>query len=46
MRNPSNALRQAYRRKWANERKPLPDVDVAAAGGWKAVQTLNRLPAG
>jgi integrase len=31
----------AYRRKWATERKHLPDVDVAAAGGWKTVQTLK-----
>lgn len=23
-----------YRRKWATERKHLPDVDVARAGGW------------
>ena len=25
-----------YRRKWATERKHLPDVDVARAGGWSA----------
>jgi integrase len=31
----------AYRRKWATERKHLPDVDVAEAGGWKTVQTLK-----
>jgi len=24
----------AYRRKWATERKHMPDVDLAAAGGW------------
>jgi hypothetical protein len=27
------SLWHAYRRKWATERKHLPDVDVAAAGG-------------
>ncbi|MCZ6714752.1 MAG: tyrosine-type recombinase/integrase [Deltaproteobacteria bacterium] len=35
------SLRHAYRRKWANERKHLPDIDVAAAGGWKTAQTLR-----
>ena len=35
------SLWHAYRRKWATERKHLPDVDVAAAGGWKTVQTLK-----
>jgi integrase len=35
------SLWRAYRRKWATERKHLPDVDVAAAGGWKTVQTLK-----
>lgn len=30
-----------YRRKWRRERKHLPDADVAAAGGWLAVQTLK-----
>ena len=29
-----------WRRKWASERKHLPLVDVAAAGGWKDTQTL------
>ena len=29
-----------YRRKWGTERKHLPIVDVAAAGGWKDTQTL------
>lgn len=28
------SLWHAYRRKWATERKHLPDADVAAAGGW------------
>ena len=35
------SLWHAYRRKRATERKHLPDVDVAAAGGWKTVQTLK-----
>jgi hypothetical protein len=35
------SLWHAYRRKWATERKHLPDVDVAAAGGWITVQTLK-----
>ena len=35
------SLWHAYRRKWATERKHLPDVDVATAGGWKTVQTLR-----
>ena len=32
----------AFRRKWASERKHLPLVDVAAAGGWKGTVTLTR----
>lgn len=36
------SLWHAYRRKWATERKSLPDVDVAAAGGWKTTATLKR----
>jgi len=31
----------SYRRKWATERKHLPAADVAAAGGWKEVDTLK-----
>ena len=31
-----------YRRLWASERKHLPDVDVAAAGGWKDTVALKR----
>ncbi len=31
-----------YRRKWATERKHLPDVDVAAAGGWKELESLRQ----
>ncbi len=32
----------AYRRKWAMERQHLPDVDVAAAGGWTETSSLKR----
>jgi hypothetical protein len=32
----------AYRRLWASERKHLPDVDVAAAGGWKDPATMKQ----
>jgi integrase len=35
------SLWHAYRRKWATERKHLPDVDVAAAGGWTDTATLR-----
>ena len=35
------SLWHAYRRKWLTERKHLPDVDVAAAGGWKDTQALK-----
>jgi len=31
----------AYRRLWASERKHMPDVDVAAAGGWKDTRALK-----
>ena len=31
----------AYRQLWASERKNLPDVDVAAAGGWKDTRSLQ-----
>jgi integrase len=31
-----------YRRKWATERKNLSLKDVAAAGGWKDIETLLR----
>jgi hypothetical protein len=30
-----------YQRKWVTERKHLPDVDAAAAGGWKTPRTLE-----
>ena len=35
------SLWHAYRRKWATERKHLPDVDVAQAGGWKSTHALK-----
>ena len=31
-----------YRRKWATERKHIPDVDVAAAGGWVELESLKK----
>ena len=36
------SLWHAYRRKWATERKHLPNTDVAAAGGWADTQALKR----
>lgn len=30
-----------FRRKWASERKHMPDVDVMAAGGWKSPVALK-----
>lgn len=38
----NGGLWHAYRRKWATERKHLPIVDVAAAGGWRDTETLLR----
>lgn len=35
------SLWHAFRRGWATARKHMPDVDVAAAGGWKDVSTLR-----
>ena len=35
------SLFHAYCRKWATERKHVPDVDVAEAGGWKTTETLK-----
>ena len=35
------SLWHAYRRKWATERKHLPDADVAATGGWKNTVSLK-----
>ena len=37
------SLWHAYRRKWATERKHLPDADVAAAGGWTNSLTLKKV---
>jgi len=37
----NGSLWHAYRRKWAIERKHLPDADVAAAGGWANLNTLR-----
>ena len=36
------SLWHAYRRGWATSRKHLPDVDVAAAGGWASTDTLRK----
>lgn len=35
------SLWHAYRRGWATARKHLPDIDVAAAGGWADTATLK-----
>jgi len=35
-------LWHAFRRLWSVERKHLPDVDVAKAGGWRALATMKR----
>jgi integrase len=32
----------SFRRGWASARKHIPDVDVAAAGGWKDTSTMKR----
>jgi hypothetical protein len=37
----AGSLWHAYRRKWATERKHLPDQDVAAAGGWSDLTSLK-----
>lgn len=37
----AGGLWHAYRRLWANERKDLPDVDVADAGGWTGTKALR-----
>lgn len=31
-----------YRRLWASERKHMPDVDVAGAGGWRDLRALKQ----
>jgi integrase len=36
----AGGLWHPYRRRWATERKHLPLVDVAAAGGWRDKATL------
>ena len=33
---------RGLRRKWVSERKHLPDVDVAKAGGWRSINTMKR----
>jgi integrase len=38
----AGGLWHPYRRKWATERKHLPDVDVAAAGGWAELTSLKK----
>lgn len=35
------SLWHAYRRGWATARKFMPDVDVAAAGGWSDLSSLK-----
>ncbi len=35
------SLWHAYRRAWVTKRKHLPDVDVAAAGGWSDLRALK-----
>lgn len=37
---PDGSLWHVFRRVWATERKHLPPKDVAAAGGWRDIQTL------
>lgn len=39
----SGSLWHCYRRMWASERKGLPDVDVAAAGGWSSLTALKTI---
>ncbi len=36
------SLWHAFRRKWATERKHISAADVARAGGWSSVETLQR----
>ena len=38
----NGSLWHAYRRKWATERKHLPPIDVAAAGGWSGPESMQR----
>ncbi len=37
------SLWHAYRRAWATQRKHLPAVDVAKAGGWATVQVVQQI---
>jgi integrase len=37
---PIGSLWHCFRRKWATDRKHYPVVDVAAAGGWRDINTL------
>jgi len=37
------AVFHCYRRLWAIERRHLPAIDVAAAGGWGDTQGLTRI---
>ena len=37
------SLWHAYRRAWATQRKHLPAVDVAKAGGWSTVQVVTQI---
>ncbi len=41
IRTGDGGLWHPYRRKWATERKHLPDVDVAATGGWSDLSLLK-----
>jgi integrase len=38
----NNGVWHPFRRMWATERKHLPDVDVAEAGGWKSVEVMKQ----
>lgn len=37
----TGALWHAYRRSWSTDRKHLPDVDVAEAGGWTGTKAMK-----
>jgi len=37
------SLWHAYRRAWATARKHLPAIDVAQAGGWSGIETLQSI---
>lgn len=38
----NGGLWHPFGRKWATERKHLPDVHVAAVGGWAELRSLKR----